>query len=942
MIDDALMQAATGRGSAILISGEAGIGKTRLAREALQLAAERGLDHFYGRFHESELNLAYVSLARVLADVAVGPVGPELNRLLAIGGASVPSSAPPGPAADRSDLNREAWECLAGASRARPFILVLDDLQWADASSLSLLEFLLPRLRTVPIVLLLLRRTPSLNSATRSSSGHTFDWHSPHFRRHELVGLRLEDVEELLSKTARQELDDFGVAFARATHRRTAGNPLFVEEIVRHLVQTGKLIRYDAKWQIPSFPTGELELPPGLTEVITDRLALVPEKWRQILTYGAVLGNVFDFDILATMTDTDEEEVILAVEHALRAQLITESPGSPRSDYEFRHEVVRQVLYESLSKPRRQKLHLRAAHAMELAHRGDDSYEAVEQIARHYRLAGRYADPERTLEAAHQAARHADELCAYDEAILHLEFAASVLQQSGRGQERLASLYERLAALYFVTGISPDKGRDYSERAIAIYREMGLGESAARSHTRLVWQYASNRESLDLPRAREELRAAEEVFLQGPDSPAAGYFHIGRAGAALWELRTSEGLLASRKAMDIAEALGDEALWASAASMHGWHVAMSGRVDEGLALCERAWQIADRLNTFVWTFRAAWYRGTMAYLIGDPGDARNWFQRESGRPHMSSALTQRRSLVERLGNAFSTMGNLSEAVKAADELTREGVLDATICFRMGDWERAEALWLEAKEKAVVAGDAFDVWRVNYRLAQLYQMRGQFDLSLAILREALAATSDQAVVLEAHTQAKVVQLLNQMGAAGTPTHLARLEEIVSSGGDWRGLMGHVFLARASDHRARGDHDGDRSDLQHALEVFQRYQNPWECIETLVLLSTYGPDSELLARAQSLAQGLAASGYWNKRREFLGSWCDPATTGPLGLSPREVEVLDLVRAGKTNKQIAETLSISHHTVARHVSAILRKANIENRTAAASLFAELSLPR
>lgn len=944
LIERAVLHALEGRGSTVLVSGEAGIGKSRLAQEASSIAERMGLKSFFGRFHELESNLAYLPFTRILAEVASGPVGPELTRLLSM--AKPVHRGPTGPSipgdetGDREQLNQEVWDCLSEASLRHPLLLVLDDVQWADSSSLSLLEFILPRVRSVPLAVLLLRRTPSLNARNEGhhSGGFSFDWHTPHATRCDLRGLSLADVERLLADSTGAELDEAGLALARATHRRAAGNPLFVEELLRHVIH--RIHAEGMKDTLGSESEPEaLELPPGLREVISGRLSLVLEHCRQVLSYGAVLGDVFDFDVLTAMSDADEEQVILAVEQALAAQILVESPTPHRADYEFRHEVVRQVLYEGLSKPRRQKLHVRAANAVEMTYRGSDSYEKAEQIARHLQLAGRYADPDKALQYSIQAAGHAEQLYSYDQAIVHLESAVKIHQLNGGDSKEQAALLDRLAALYFVTGISADKGKQYTERAISIYRTLGMEEDAGRAHSRLMWQYSSNQESLNLPKARQELRAAEDMLHGGPDRASVGYFQVGRAGAALWELRTTEGLSASSKAMDVANAIGDHALWASAAGMHGWHLAMSGLVDEGMALCERAWHVAEQQGNFVWTFRAAWYRGTMAYLIGDPLEARNWFQRESQRPHLASALTQRRSLTERLGNALSTMGNVEGAVKAAQELDQGGVLDATICFRQGLWDRAETLWLDSKRKAVLAGDAFDVWRANYRLAQLYQMRGQPTESKAVLAEALVATADQALVLEAHTRSKLAQVLATLGDRAAGEHLSRVESIVAQGGDWRGLLGHVWLARAAVERMLGNGTGAAHSLRASYAIFERYQNPWECIEILLALAAEDDRSEQsLARAETLAGRIGAMAYWETRRGFYSRSIAPADLAGLNLSPRELEVLSLLRAGKTNKEIADELVISRHTVARHVSAILRKANIGNRTAAASLFARL----
>ena len=938
VIDAAVLQALEGRGHAVLISGEAGIGKSRLAQEALSLATTAGLKCLVGRFHDLPSNMAYLPFTRILGDVSSGRVGPDLARLLTLDPPGVNRGSVPAGVGDRTSLNEEIWDSLAGASLRQPLLLVLDDVHWADAASLSLLEFILPRVRSVPLVLLLLRRTvdPSVPSDRSQDLGYSFDWHSSHLTRCDLRGLTQEDVEQMLAQAVRQDLDDLRLELARATHRRAAGNPLFVEELLRHSIETGKAVELTGVSQSALLGVDAFELPPSLKEAINARLRLTSESCQRVLGYAAILGNTFDFDILATMAEGKEEDVILALEEAIRTQLIAESVARHGTDYEFRHEVVRQVLYENLSKPRRQKLHLRAATTLEQA-RGGESYEKIEQVARHCQLAGKYCDAAKAIDYSIQASSRAQELYAYDEAIAHLEWAVQLVERSGGDPVQQADLFDRLARLFFVTGQAV-RGKEYTDRSIAVYRGMGMDELAATAHSRLVWQYSSNQESLDLPKARRELKAAADTFSSGPDRATVGYFHVGRAGAALWELRTTEGLEASRRAMEVASSLGDDALWSSAAGMHGWHLAMSGQIDEGMALSERAWQVADSLNNFVWTFRSAWYRGTMSYLIGDPLEARNWFQRESLRPHLARALTQKRSLLERLGNALSTMGNVDAAERVAKELDQQGVLDATICFRQGDWEGAELLWLEAKAKARLAGDAFDVWRANYRLAQLYQMRGELGRAVEILEECLTSTSDGAVVLEAHTRAKMTQVLSLQGNRNASLHRERLENLILGGSDWRGFMGHVLLARAAITRMDGDEHAWKSNLEAAFHVFDRFQNPWECIDILLLLAEHSRDREALQKAEALAIRIGAHGYWAMRRSYVHLGGRTAKRDALRLSARESQVLALLGAGKTNKEIAELLVISRHTAARHVSAILRKANLGNRTAAASLFAQL----
>ena len=172
-------------------------------------------------------------------------------------------------------------------------------------------------------------------------------------------------------------------------------------------------------------------------------------------------------------------------------------------------------------------------------------------------------------------------------------------------------------------------------------RQLGEPELVAHVHSRLGSALSTLPESWDLPRAVHHYRQAEAILAVGSASSALGYVYAGLAQVACWDVRIQDGLGASAKALDIAEGLQDEVLWAHAAMTHGSHLFSSGRISAGLGLMHRAWQTADRLNDPV-VFLAAFLGSAFAHWIGDSKDLQQWSDRELARPRLSHAPGQHR------------------------------------------------------------------------------------------------------------------------------------------------------------------------------------------------------------------------------------------------------------------------------------------------------------
>ena len=333
-------------------------------------------------------------------------------------------------------------------------MLLYEDLHWADESTLLLLEHLAPELATLRILVIGTYRptdlgpdrpfTRSLINLTRAR--HAIEIRLSPFTRDEVAQLLVHRV----GKTPPSGLVDL-------LYSESDGNPFFAEETVRHLLDTGKLFDDTGEWRA-DIGVGETEVPRGVALLIGRRLDALLPVTRKILAAAAVVGRVCSFDMLASVSGGSEDELFDALEDAEHRHIIAEEPGGGEARYAFVHEQFRQSILSEFSLPRRQRMHVLAANAMEAAVRPGAPVPTVE-IANHLELAGSASPPERTAAALVESGRAAIDALAFEDALrllvraaTHFEpvdidgwaravaLQASVLRGSGRVDDALATL----------------------------------------------------------------------------------------------------------------------------------------------------------------------------------------------------------------------------------------------------------------------------------------------------------------------------------------------------------------------------------------------------------------------------------------------------------------------------------------------------------------------
>jgi DNA-binding CsgD family transcriptional regulator len=950
-LKERLAAAREGRGGVVLMAGEPGIGKTRLLLELADEARAQGWVVLAGCAYESEGAPPFLPFSQALRGYVrvcppqqlrsvIGPdnlgamlLVPEVRELLP----DLPAAFPLPAEYERHRLFESICDCLLRIGRATALadgtglLLVLDDLQWADRPTLLLLAHLALRVVTPselfgPYASILVAgayRSPEVgrNHPLTDVLAHlTRAWQPVPL---ELARLQVSEVATLVDSLLEAPA---APAVAEAICQRTEGNPFFVGQIVRHLQAEHRDLAD------PRTAAGDWGVPAGVRQVIGTRLARLSADANAVLEAGAVFGDGFSFEVAGAMSGIDEPALMDALEEALQASMIREEGEA----YYFTHALIRQTLYDDLSLPRRQRLHLQSGMAIERLHRRNLDRHA-ESLAMHYRLAGPAADAEKALEYTLRAGELALAVFAWEAAAGHWSAALGLMERHGVEPARRAELLDRLGELMVTTGLDHAGGIAHLQSALALSEQAGAGERAAETHCRLGRALSTFPPTRDIPRALAHFRAAEGVLGGGPARPAQVDLYVGLGVAAHWALRMDEALAASGRALEIAERLGNECVWANAALRRGIILIESGAHADGFALLERAWETADRFDIVFVALEAAWHRTLLTWL-GDGRAAQAWYQRELAKPRLAQAPDHRRILLGVLSWAHTMAGELSEARSMLDELGPgtdwfTAWPESQLAFRSGDWERAASLLTEERDKARRSGDRLIEWVAGYWLGRVSQARGEVSAAEALWAEGLAIADGQLTYAEVWNRSSLALLYaetNRLGEARP--HLARCRDILDAGEDWRGLAGRVVLAEGAMAAAEGRVAEAAGRFAEAVAIFRCYTLPWDEAEAL---HAWGRALVAAGRRTAGREQLGAAREIYRRRDAGERWL--ARVGPTGppppsfpdrLTAREVEVLQLLAAGSTNKEIAARLFLSARTVERHIASIFDKIGARRR--------------
>lgn len=957
LLGEAAADARAGRGQALLITGEAGLGKSRLLREGVRLAAETGFRTLPGAAFEADLALPYALFGDLLnSSFAQGEWDARLGGLGAAGtdlAAWLPTPGLPRlpglePGAEQRRLAEGLTGLLLELSRQTPLLVALEDLHWADETSLAWLRLFVRRLAGHPVLLLATCRSGDGSPALRSLLG---GWARGREVREVALGpLGVSATGELVRAMLPRE-PPLRRDFLGALHRLTEGNPFFTEEVVKALAARGDgsddlsedVSGDGAGWAADAL--SDLRLPATLGAVLTGRLGGLSAEAGALASLAAVLGERFDVPLLVRLSGLDERAVLEALKTLVGAGLVSESADSLR----FRHALTRAAVYGGLLGRERAALHGRVAAALLTDPDRDDR---AGELARHLLAAG---DLSAGAVWSVRAARQAERLGAPHAVAEHLTNAASALGASGRSPD--ADLYRSRARALGTLG---DFAGAKADLLCLLELSRGAGDRGAEWGALLelgrLWA------AHDLGRSgtyfSEALALARTL-----DDPAALAHSLNRVGS--WHLNRDEpgrALARHREALATFETSPDRRAVAETCDLLGVAYALSDDQTASLRHFERS----------VGVFRALGDRRGWASCEINLAEIRGpWFlflttaapQADLGRAAQEAgeALRLAREVGWRAGEGWATMnlagpalvrGDYGRALACAEaglELAetlgnRQGELLCHLTLALVWWELlgAEAAGRHAERAlghAQAMGSPLYVRLSSFLLAKAHLLAGLPEQAEAVLSGVLDETappesSAQRLLRSAHADL----LLTRRDFAGS---LGRTQHLIVTAPNLRpgGVIPYLWLLRAEALSGLGRAAEAETTLQEALATSRKTgRKPYEWRAHAALGALYrrrraGAAETHLGAARALTETLVESLPDAAQQEAFRRRAETAfpvlrRPSPHVLTPREQAVAELVARGLRDKAIAKALGIGERTAETHVSHILAKLGFRTR--------------
>ena len=961
-----LAQTLAGHGGIVALAGEPGIGKTHTAQALARHAATSGVRVLWGRCNEEPGAPPYWPWLQIVRAWIEGHDDEAVRRTLGVDAMPMAEIVPqirerlPGlasllPIADPLQQRFRMFDAIAGfckrAAANEALLLIFDNLHWADASSLRLLEFLAPELDDTRLLVLATYRDIELNRRHPLSATLGDLARHRHFQRVRLAGLSRDETAQMIVQAGGSGLTP---ALLDALHSQTEGNPLFIAEMTRLLVQDavlGAAADGTASSRATLLPR---RIPEGVKEVIGRRLNRLSAQANEVLARAALIGRAFELRLLLRVLDAPAAAACDAViEEALQAHVIEATEQHGR--FQFSHALIRETLYDEIALPTRSRLHLQVALAIEALH-ARDLERHLPALAHHYGAALPGGDAARAVETAQRAAERATALLAHEEAARYCRLVLQAID-SGGADAPVALRAAALNALGEALTMAGEylQAREAFEQAAAQARADGVSGQLARAA--LGFETATWSPGLPGSEAARLLREALDA--QGG---AGGTLKVqllsSLARALIFSGDDAQAVIVQAQALAMARRGGDVPTLIStllATASVRWQPERSAErlrnLEEARALAERSGDVQHALDAEAWHL----------FELMELGDLPAWrehlehYERSAAelrQPFLRYiAVTSRatHALLEgRFAEAETLIGQALQIGRRMPGLDAPGVYGMQMfALRSEQGGLRELAPLVRHFVRSMPGPG--TWRPG--LALICAEIGEIDAA-RVEFDALAADDFGAIGrdgLRGASLGYLAQVCARLGDAARAATLYRLllpwdgrNLLVGTTVGCFGAAASLLGLLAATRRAWSDAERH---YESAIEMNQRQHAEPALAHTrhryaLMRIARAAPGDRSAAHAL-LEQAGATAGRLGMRAlvERAGSALReldlkaPERVHPAGLSAREAQVLRLVASGLGNREIAGRLFVSPNTVANHVRAILAKTGSGNRTEAAA---------
>ncbi|HEV7129708.1 MAG TPA: AAA family ATPase [Ktedonobacterales bacterium] len=945
-----LARTARRQGGALFLVGETGIGKTRLAQEALTLAREQGFLVLASPAYALESGLAY---APILA--AFGPFLRRLDsarRARLVSGLvdlgrlftdlHLPAAEPLGdPALEKTRLFETVARLLERLAQERPVLLFLDDLHWADPASIELLHYVARGVADQAVLLLGTYRAEEVDTARGLRSLVTSLRRAGLAEEVVLARLEPEAVAELAAGMLGSAAPDDLLTLLDA---RASGTPLFVEGLIRALIDADQLRQLGEGWTLGT----DLApiVPPDIRDLILERLRHLDATGRRVLDLIAVSGGTVPHTVLREAGEWSDEFLLEAVQRLRTNGLVAEDLTGAEVTYTLTHPLIQEVAYAQLPEMARRRAHAATADALERL-RPDD----LDRLARHIHAAGPQVDPRRALDVLLAAGERAAELYANDQAARHFGAALALIREGHRSKslptvlERLGEAWERVgetaaaAAVWSEALAEYEQLRDVPAQA-RLRRQLALAEwdrghfASAQAHLEAGFQALAGREPSPV---QADLLHIQEIFLRRLDDSQGAH-------AVAQELATLAEQLESPKIL-VEAALAQVGLYVERLDFAGAREASLHSLSE-----------AEAAHEPILVQRAHDLLALLAYTVGDHALARHYAQlslataHRLGAPVLEAHPRVRLVLVDLMAGKWDEAVRESAAVVAlARRLSfARGIAGAlsiqalTQAYR-GDLEAAARSLAETQ--AVFGGGARQDHHIFNQVAVA-------EMALALEQGDAASAQDAGEKLQEQPTGggfflqALALIAEAQNLVGEPERaLASAQDLITQAPP-DNVFAFALGSRVAGlaQLALGQPTAALMSMEQALRAFTAAEMPFEAARVRLDWATANA-SEVAAAAPAAQESLTtferlgAKRYARRARRLLHQLGihprSPLQTRQTrsdgaAVSPREREVIRLVAEDLTNAEIAERLIISPRTVTTHLDRIYTRLGINSRTA------------
>lgn len=965
MLSATLEEAETGAGKAVFLSGEGGIGKTRIAAAAAEDAARNRWNVVVGRAYAVETGIPYALFSDALLP-SLKKLEPSTLSVLSRGGAAELAYLFPAlgttserervaAGSDASDLKaRLLWnfsQFLGRYAAKQPLCIVLENLQWADASSLELLHFVARQLSSQRIALIAtyndtegepnsILRTTEQSLIRLGAASHC-----------QITPLTQPEVAEILEAAFGAESASIR-PFTALLYGWTRGNPFFVEETLKSLIESGALHYDDGRWS--GWEVESLQLPRTIRDAVAGRLARLTKEAREIANLAAVIGTSVTFERLHAVSTIGETQLVSSLDELAAQRILEERDSAAGTGYDFTHPILQQVTYNALGGARASLLHATVGEALESFY-GNRALAHAGELALHFSRAHTFAP--KAIRYLNEAGRSALESYANREAAANLESALELTQTSGedaperdeiirnlaRARQRLGD-YDGAIELWSIAREAAVEGGDLPALAFIEHR-MGLACYWSGRHDEALTHYAEG--------LRAGQGSANEILVRLHLAKGICLQDLGRLDAAKAEVEV---------ALAAAEHAGDQQLLGRAHRalllLYAWTGPGSVAREHG----ERAMALAESSGDLMLGWTAHWGMGLLAGLTSDAkGVAAHIVECERLEEQLRSPLlplwTAELSIQYASGvgdwDAGIATGErtiaLAQALGQRMLLPRLLVWTGLIYLWRGDLTRSKTYFDRAWELSGASSETLghaDVPTVvpaHLGMAAYHLETDNYAEAIRI-GEAGLAIADRSGYVAWSLQ----WLLPVVGEAAlwsreferARKHSDRMRRDAMRLSNRAGLAiadacdGMLLLFRDEDY------SGSQPLLRASIAGLDAIPFPDTAARVRRVLALALRDSgdreeaaKELRKAHDAFSRLGAAGELTKVREELRTLgirppARSVSSGAAGLTGRETEIARMVAQRKSNKEIGAALDISARTVSTHLSNIFTKLGVVSR--------------